>query len=79
MSGVYLEAARRVAEQEDSYACVAIFRTATATHQHTRAFRRLFEPHIDAVGPWFGDELEGRNVRVVALCLMDAITKAEGQ
>ncbi len=80
----YLEAARRIAQCEDTYSCIALAKVLGVYddwNEHRivvptieRYARRFTEIEGDRL--WLGEEYDCRNIRVIALCFAAAMAEA---
>ena len=84
-SKVYLEAARRIAEREDSFSCIAIKHVVhDGNHSYTkvplaRDYKNIFGfTDEDNFKREIERDNDGRNLRVLLLCLAAAMSTGAG-
>ena len=85
-AAIYREAARMIAEVEETYSCIAIARQDFRYDDWVRyqidlplpdRYVETFADSMDELQDLFGYEDNARNLRVLALCFMAAIEESE--
>ena len=80
-SKTYIEAAKRIANNDENFCCNAIDEITGFDVTHLIYFEKYFRPTFAKFGDqWFGSCFSGKNqnVRVIALCFAAAIAESEG-
>lgn len=80
-SSVYLEAAELVDSDQHTASCIAVLYAKSNTRGDIARYGDLFRPHHPPIlwGQKWGNQIERKACRVIALLLMHAITQYEAK